>query len=94
MALTVNSYFADQVKSIALQTAQGPCTAGVMDIGEYTFGTSQDELMQVVVGELTVLLPGASEWQRFTAGTEFSVPANSEFQVKVATQTVYLCYYS
>ena len=32
-------------------------------------------------GELKVLLPGASEWQTFSAGQSFQVPANSSFKL-------------
>ena len=36
----VNEYFDGTVKSIALDTAQGPATIGVMAAGEYEFGTA------------------------------------------------------
>jgi len=50
--------------------------------------------MKVVHGELVVRLPEATEFQSFPAGSQFNVPANSSFEVKVATATAYLCYYS
>ena len=62
--------------------------------GDYVFGTSQDELMKVVEGALTVKLPGQDEWQTFPAGTEFNVAANQSFDVKVEVTTAYLCFYS
>ncbi|BBO26149.1 MAG: DUF1255 family protein [Aestuariibacter sp.] len=94
MTLSVNSYFDDAVKSIAFESANGPCTSGVMLPGDYVFGTSQDELMKVVEGALTVKLPGESEWQTFATGSEFRVAANQSFDVKVETTTAYLCFYS
>ena len=45
---SVNSYFDDKVTSIAFQTATLPATVGVMEIGEYEFGTSEFETMSVV----------------------------------------------
>ena len=92
--LTVNSYFDDNVKSIGFESADGYVSSGVMAPGEYTFGTSQNEVMKVVHGELVVRLPEATEFQSYPAGSQFSVPANSSFDVKVATATAYLCYYS
>jgi len=65
-----------------------------MSPGEYTFSTSQKELMKVVEGELVVKLPGSEEWQAFVTGTSFNVPANESFDVKVSTPTAYLCFYS
>ena len=94
MALNVNSYFDGKVKSIAFESAQGPVTSGVMAAGEYTFGTSQNELMQVMSGELQVKLPGSDSFETFAAGTEFNVAANQSFDVKAITDTAYLCFYS
>ncbi|OZG72542.1 hypothetical protein BTA51_15610 [Hahella sp. CCB-MM4] len=90
----VNEYFDGKVKSIAFQTATLPATVGVMAPGDYEFGTSQHETMTVVSGELTVLLPGQDEWQSFTPGQNFEVPANSKFQLKVTVDTAYLCTYA
>ncbi|MBA3981674.1 MAG: hypothetical protein C0462_13865 [Alcanivorax sp.] len=89
----VNQYFDGQVASIAFQTETLPATVGVMAPGEYEFGTSQHETMQVVSGALTVKLPGSDTWQTFAAGDTFEVPADSRFQLKVAVDTAYLCLY-
>lgn len=89
----VNEYFDGNVKSIAFNTETLPATVGVMAAGEYEFGTSQFETMKVVSGALTVMLPGESEWQTFASNQQFTVEANQNFQVKVKTDTVYLCTY-
>ena len=94
MSLSVNSYFDDNVKSIAFDSANGPCTSGVMLPGEYVFSTPKDELMKVVEGELIVKLPGSDEFQSYKTGTEFNVAANQSFDVKVEVTTAYLCFYS
>ncbi len=91
--LSVNEYFDGKVKSIGFQTETLPATVGVMAIGEYEFGTSQKEVMTVVSGALTVMLPGAADWQTFNAGEHFIVEANEKFQLKVAVETAYLCTY-
>lgn len=92
--LNVNEYFDGNVKSIAFEGAEGNVTSGVMAVGEYTFGTSQHEVMRVMYGELVVRFAGSEEWQSFPAGSEFNVEANSSFDVKVAATTAYLCFYS
>jgi uncharacterized protein YaiE (UPF0345 family) len=94
MSFSVNHYFDNKVTSIAFESASGPVTSGVMSPGEYTFDTSKRELMKVVEGELTVRLPGSDEWQSFPAGSEFNVDANVSFDVKVASASAYLCFYS
>ncbi|MHB0763579.1 pyrimidine/purine nucleoside phosphorylase [Stutzerimonas sp. NM35] len=89
----VNEYFDGTVKSIAFDMDDGPATIGVMAPGEYEFGTAQLEVMHVVAGSLDVKLPGSDSFETFTSGTRFTVPTNSKFQLKVATDTAYLCEY-
>jgi uncharacterized protein YaiE (UPF0345 family) len=91
--LKVNEYFDGKVKSIAFQTKTLQATVGVMDIGDYEFGTSQLETITVVSGCLTVKLPGSDTWQAFPAGKQFKVAANQKFHLQVAEQTAYLCTY-
>ena len=91
--LKVNEYFGGSVKSIALDTEQGPATVGVMAAGEYEFGTATIETMTVVTGKLVVRLPGSPDWVDFGPGKSFTVAANVKFQLKVPVDTAYLCIY-
>jgi len=91
--LDTNEYFDGNVKSIGFKTATLPATVGVMEIGEYEFGTSEKETITVVSGALTVMLPNASEWHTFKQGDNFIVAANENFQLKVDVATAYLCTY-
>lgn len=89
----VNEYFGGNVKSLALETSEGPATVGVMKAGDYEFGTSTKEIITVITGELTVRLPGADSWKTFAAGETFEVGAHQKFQLKVAADSSYLCLY-
>ena len=91
--LKTNEYFDGKVKSIAFQTETLPATVGVMAVGEYVFNTAEKEKVTVVSGALTVKLAGADEEKTYTVGESFDVPANSSFDVKVTTETAYLCLY-
>ena len=91
--LETNEYFDGNVKSIGFKTATLPATVGVMEIGEYEFGTSQKETMTVVSGALTVMLPNTSDWQTFNQSDSFIVEENEKFQLKVDIATAYLCTY-
>lgn len=91
--LETNEYFDGKVKSIGFQSATLPATVGVMEPGEYEFGTSQKETMTVVSGALTVMLPNATDWKTFQQGDNFIVEANEKFQLKVDVATAYLCTY-
>ncbi len=90
---SINQYFDNKVTSIAFQTATKPATVGVMEIGEYEFGTSEFETMTVVSGALTVKLPDNDHWQTVNAGESFTIEANKKFTVKVAVESAYLCLY-
>lgn len=89
----VNEYFDGNVVSIAFQTATLPATVGVMNSGDYEFGTSQKETITVVSGALRVQLPDQDEWQTFSSGDSFQVDANRKFKLQVKEQTAYLCTY-
>ncbi len=89
----VNEYFDGTVKSIAFTQAEGKATIGVMAPGEYEFGTAVREIKHVVSGVLNVKVPGSEAFETFKTGSQFNVPANSKFQLKVVVETAYLCEY-
>jgi uncharacterized protein YaiE (UPF0345 family) len=89
----VNEYFDGKVKSLAFKSMDGPATVGVMAPGEYEFGTSTVEVMTVLSGALTVRLPGSDAWRDYKSGQSFTVEAGKKFQLKVATESAYLCLY-
>jgi uncharacterized protein YaiE (UPF0345 family) len=89
----VNEYYDGRVKSLAFASPAGPATVGVMAPGEYEFATQTLEIMQVVSGGLTVKLPGEKSWKAYGPGQTFAVPANETFQLRVETDSAYLCLY-
>ncbi len=91
--INVNEYFEGSVKSLGYTSAEGKNTIGVIEKGEYEFGTSSHETMTVIEGQLDALLPGESEWQSYLGGQSFEVEANTSFKVKTHVQTSYLCKY-
>lgn len=88
-----NEYFDGKVKSIALESAEGVATVGVMAAGEYEFGTSTVEVMTVISGQLTIQLPGEKEWRVFKKFESFVVSKDVKFKVKATEDTPYLCLY-
>lgn len=61
--------------------------------GDYEFGTEVKELMEILSGDLEVLLPGSEEWREIMGGESFEVPANSTFKLKIKSVTDYCCSY-
>ena len=86
-----NSYFDGQVQSVGFERHGRKLTAGVIDRGEFHFGTDAPERMSVVSGELFVKLDGGSEWRTYPAGTVFEVPGKSGFDVKAREPAAYIC---
>ena len=88
-----NVYFGGKVTSRTVQFADGTRkTLGFMQPGEYSFDTAAAERMEMLGGEMDVLLPGA-DWQTFKTGEAFDVPANSKFDLVVKEFADYCCSY-
>jgi purine/pyrimidine-nucleoside phosphorylase len=87
-----NVYFDGNVSSRTLKFTNGSIkTLGFMLPGEYTFNTADKEVMEIIAGDLDVLLPDSGQWQKIKGGESFDVPANAKFTVKINTPTDYCC---
>lgn len=87
-----NVYFNGGVTSRTVLFADGSKkTLGVMQPGEYEFTTGDKEIMEILSGELDVMLPGASSWKMISGEGSFEVPAHSKFTMKVKTLSDYCC---
>jgi uncharacterized protein YaiE (UPF0345 family) len=87
-----NIYFSGKVTSRTLVFPDGSKkNLGIMQPGEYEFNTTEKELMEIISGEIEVLVGGDSQWQRFHEGQAFEVEENSSFRIKVNTLTDYCC---
>lgn len=87
-----NIYFDGRVTSRTLLFSDGSKkTLGVMLPGEYEFNTADNEIMEILSGDLDVMLPGENSWKTIKGGETFDVPANAKFSLKVRTITDYCC---
>jgi len=89
----INEYFNGKVVSIALESAEGKTTVGVMEAGEYEFGTDTIEIMTVISGALTIQQPGENDWKTYQKFESFVVEKGVRFKVKCSEDTPYLCIY-
>lgn len=89
-----NIYYDGKVSSRTVLFADGTKkTLGIMLPGDYEFGTDTVEIMEILAGELKVLLPEATEWLEINGSGEFTVPAHTRFKLEVKTPTDYCCSY-
>lgn len=87
-----NIYFDGRVTSRTILFSDGSRkTLGVMLPGEYEFNTAEREIMEILSGDLDVMLPGESGWRTIKGGGSFEVPANAKFSLKVRVLTDYCC---
>jgi hypothetical protein len=86
-----NTYFDGKVQSVGFERNGRRATVGVLDVGEFHFGTQAPERMTVLSGELWARLPGDDAFRPFAAGTTFEVPGKSGFDVKATAAAAYLC---
>lgn len=88
-----NIYHDGKVTSRTLEFSDGTVKSlGIMLPGEYTFGTNDAEIMEMLSGELEIKLPN-EEWKTLNTPETFNVPANSSFDLRIKTVTDYCCSY-
>lgn len=89
-----NIYYDGKVTSRTVEFQDGEKkTLGIMLPGDYEFGTGKKEIMEILAGDLEVLLPGSDEWLIIDKPYTFEVPSDSSFKLKIKTVTDYCCSY-
>ncbi len=87
-----NVYFDGKVTSRSVLFSDGSKkTLGIMLPGEYEFNTADKEIMEIISGDLEVLITDAEGWKTIKGGETFEVPAQSKFSLKVKSLTDYCC---
>jgi hypothetical protein len=88
-----NIYYDGKVTSRTIEFEDGSIKSlGIMLEGEYTFGTNEAEIMEILSGDLEIKLPN-KEWKTLNTPETFNVPANSSFDLKIKTVVDYCCSY-
>ncbi|MFA6192580.1 MAG: pyrimidine/purine nucleoside phosphorylase [Sulfurimonas sp.] len=88
-----NIYYDGKVTSRSVEFDDGSVkTLGIMLPGDYTFGTNEAEIMEIMSGDLDIKLPN-EEWKTLSTPETFEVPANASFDLKIRSVTDYCCSY-
>ena len=88
-----NIYYDGKVTSRTVILSDGSKQSlGIMLPGDYTFGTNEAEIMEMLSGELEIRLPG-EDWKTLNTPETFNVGANASFDLKIKTVTDYCCSY-
>ncbi|MEX1166830.1 MAG: pyrimidine/purine nucleoside phosphorylase [Hydrogenophaga sp.] len=87
-------YFDGKCVSHSLTLADGTKkSVGVILPATLTFGTAAPEIMECVAGGCEYKLAGSDAWVGVKAGEQFSVGANSSFDIRVSEAFHYICHY-
>jgi uncharacterized protein YaiE (UPF0345 family) len=68
-------------------------TLGVIFPSSLTFNTGAPEIMEIVAGKCKVRTAGATEWASYEANQQFSVAANTHFDIETLDTVDYVCHY-
>ena len=89
-----NVFFDGKCVSHTVTLANGEKkSVGVVLAATLTFKTAAAEIMECVAGSCEYKVAGSNEWKTSEPGTQFSVPANSSFDIKVAQAYHYICHF-
>ena len=69
-------------------------SAGVILPSSLVFNTGASEIMECVAGFCEYKLTGSNAWLKSSAGEQFSVPANSKFDIRCAEPYHYICHFA
>ena len=68
-------------------------SVGVVLPSTLTFNTGAAEIMECTGGSCEYKLAGTEAWVTSSAGTKFSVPGNSSFDIRVSEAYHYICHF-
>jgi uncharacterized protein YaiE (UPF0345 family) len=89
-----NVYFDGKCVSHSLSLADGTkLSVGVILPATLIFNTGAPEIMECVGGACEYKLDGSAEWIKSSTGEKFSVPGNSQFEIRVTAPYHYICHF-
>jgi uncharacterized protein YaiE (UPF0345 family) len=92
-----NVYFDGKCVSHGITFADGTKkSVGVILPATLTFNTGAPEIMECVAGSCDYKLAGSDAWVTSSAGSQFSVPGNAKFEIRVTEGHAayhYICHF-
>lgn len=89
-----NVYFDGKCVSHSITLADGTKkSVGVILPATLTFNTGAPEIMECVAGACEYKLAGSDSWVSSSAGQQFSVPGNTQFDIRVTEAYHYVCHF-
>ncbi len=90
-----NIYFDGKCVSHSIIFADGSKkTIGVIFPSTLVFNTAAAEIMEINAGKCRIRIKGEGNWTTYAAGEQFSVPANSSFDIDTIETLDYVCHFA
>ena len=94
VATRASVYFDGKCVSHALTMPDGSKkSVGVVLQATLTFGTAAPEVMECTGGSCDYRLAGNTAWSTSVPGDQFSVSADTQFEIRVTEAYHYICHY-
>ncbi len=94
VATRASVYFDGKCVSHALTMPDGSKkSVGVVLQSTLTFGTAAPEVMECTGGSCDYRLAGNTAWSTSVPGDQFSVGADTQFEIRVTEAYHYICHY-
>ncbi len=90
--IKTNEYYDGKIVSLGNSLNGEKFTVGIMENGEYKFGTDTIEIMEIVYGEMDAILPDGVK-RTYKKGDSFQIEKGVEFKVIIREPVSYLCLY-
>ncbi|MDB5885077.1 MAG: hypothetical protein JWR74_1248 [Polaromonas sp.] len=88
-------YFDGKCVSHGITLADGSRkSVGVVLPSSLSFNTGAAEIMECVAGACEYKLAGTDVWLTSLPGQQFSIPANSAFDIRVSAPYHYICHFA
>ena len=89
-----NIYFDGKCVSHTVLFADGSRkTLGVIFPSSLVFNTGAAEIMELNAGKCHIRIQGKSDWNTYQSGQQFSIPANSSFEIETIETLDYVCHF-
>ena len=89
----LRKYHDEKVQSLTYKGDDKEFSVGIIYPGTYEFGSIKKEINTVTAGRIKVWTETNHQWQEYSEGKKFTIPANTNFKFQCDEVSAYLCYY-
>jgi uncharacterized protein YaiE (UPF0345 family) len=89
----LRKYHGNRVQSLTYEKDRNSASVGIMEEGQYEFGSLARETYTVTSGKISLWNNKTERWNSYVPFSSFLVPENENYKLKVDEISTYLCVY-